>query len=605
MNRLIRETDQVIKLNLRQLAVFEVLFRLVAGTFYIRLANQLLRFSLRMAGYSYLTMSNMGAFLWRPFTIACVAAAIAVGMVLMVVEIAGLITAYQASAYSRRIDSLSILKGAVDKAVDECKKRNWKLLPLAFADFLMMNSFLLLRLLTRIKPVNFVMAEIVHGPVTRMGLVLVVVFLILIGIPTMLVFFTCMIEQKDFRDGFRRSMEILGRKWPRAVGLLLALNLGLILFLVLLHSVIVVVSAVVVTLFVDSYAAMAVLAAVCARLELAVLFIGTILVSVVDFGALTVVYYQFERGHVHGHPWDFGISEDMHLGGMHIKRKWMLTITGALAGASLFMIFDMVYNGVSPDWSVLGQTEITAHRGSTKMAPENTMAALEAAMEEMADYSEIDVQTTADGIVVLCHDLNLKRVAGVDRTLGSMTYSQLEQLDVGSHFSPTFKGERIPTLREVLEACKGRMKLNIELKNIGNDTSLPEQVAALVKEYDMEDQCVITSVKLKYLERIKAMDPDLRTGYILAAAYGNYYESGDFDFISIRSSFVSRRLVEAVHEDGKAIHVWTVNSKTEMDQMKLLGVDNIITDYPARAREILYREETTETLMEYLKMMIR
>ena len=145
MNRLIRETDQVIKLNLRQLAVFEVLFRLVAGTFYIRLANQLLRFSLRMAGYSYLTMSNMGAFLWRPLTIVCVAAAIAVGMVLMVVEIAGLITAYQASAYSRRIDSLSILKGAVDKVFDEWKKRNWKLLPLAFADFLMMNSYRFLK----------------------------------------------------------------------------------------------------------------------------------------------------------------------------------------------------------------------------------------------------------------------------------------------------------------------------------------------------------------------------------------------------------------------------------------------------------------------------
>ena len=79
------------------------------------------------------------------------------------------------------------------------------------------------------------------------------------------------------------------------------------------------------------------------------------------------------------------------------------------------------------------------------------------------------------------------------------------------------------------------------------------------------------------------MNPDLRTGYILAAAYGNYYESGDFDFISIRSSFAGRRLVEAVHEDGKAIHVWTVNSKTEMNQMKLLGVDNIITDYPVRA----------------------
>ena len=96
----------------------------------------------------------------------------------------------------------------------------------------------------------------------------------------------------------------------------------------------------------------------------------------------------------------------------------------------------MVYNGTSPDWDVLGQTEVTAHRGSSRMAPENTMAAIEAAMEEMADYSEIDVQTTADGIVVVCHDLNLKRVAGVDRRLGTMTYDQVSRLDVGSHFSP-------------------------------------------------------------------------------------------------------------------------------------------------------------------------
>ena len=600
MNRLIRETDQVIKLNLRQLVVFEVLYRLVAGTFYIRLVNQLLRFSLRMAGYSYLTMSNMGAFLWRPVTIICGALALAVGMVLLVIEIGGLITAYQASAYSRRIDSLAILRGALGKTWDEYNKRDWKLLPLALAEYLTMNSYLLIRLLTRIKPLNFVMYEILHGPATRLGLVLVVVGLVLVGIPTMLVFFTCMIEQKGFRDGFRRSLELLKGRWPGAVVLLLALNLLLILFLLVLHSVIVVVSAVVVSLFVDGYAAMAVLAAVCSRLEIVVLLIGSLLVSVVDFGALTVVYYQFEMKNNHRLPWDFSLPRQMH-----IKRKWMLTITGALAGASLFLIFDMVYNGSSPDWSVLGQTEITAHRGSSRRAPENTMAALEKAMDEMADYSEIDVQTSADGVVVVCHDLNLKRVAGVDRRLGTMTLSQLEELDVGSHFSKEYTGEKIPTLREVLEACKGRMKLNIELKSIGDSTGLPEQVAAMVMEFDMEEQCVITSVKPSYLKRVKEFNPDLRTGYILAAAYGKYYESDDFDFISIRSSFVNRRLVEAVHEDGKAVHVWTVNSKTELEQMKLLGVDNIITDDPVRAREILFREEATETVMEYLEMMIR
>ena len=489
MNRLIKETDQVIKLNLRQLVIFEVLFRLVAGTFYIRLVNQLLRFSLRMAGYSYLTMSNMGAFLLRPATIVCALLAAVLGMVLMVVEIGGLITAYQAAAYSMRVDSVYILKGALGKAWDACKGRNWKLLPLALADYVMMNSYLLLRILTKIKPLNFVMCEIMHAPAARLGLVMLAAALVLIGIPTMLVFFACMIEQKQFRDGFRRSMELLKGRSLRAVVLLLVVNFGLAVGLVLMYVVIVVVSAVIVTLFVDSYAAMAVLAAVCTKLEVVVLFIGGILAPLVDFGALTVIYYQYGMKSAHAAPWDFTMPYELHF-----KRKWILTITGALAGASLFLIFDMVYNGTSPDWDVLGQTEVTAHRGSSRMAPENTMAAIEAAMEEMADYSEIDVQTTADGIVVVCHDLNLKRVAGVDRRLGTMTYDQVSRLDVGSHFSPRFAGERIPTLEEVLEACKGRMKLNIELKNIGNSSSLPEQVAALVREYGMEDQCVITSV---------------------------------------------------------------------------------------------------------------
>ena len=600
MSRLIKETDQVIKLNLRQLVIFEVLFRLVAGTFYIRLVNQLLRFSLHMAGYSYLTMSNMGAFLLRPVTIICVVLAAVLGMVLMVLEIGGLLTAYQAAAYSMRVDSVYILKGAADKFLDEVRRRNWKLLPLALADYLMMNSYLLFRILSRIKPLNFVMYEVLRAPAPRLGLVVLAAALILVGIPTMLVFFTCMVEQKRFDDGFRRSMELLKGRWPKAVGLLLAVNLGLAVGLVLVYILMVVVAAVVVTVFVDGYAAMAVLTAVCTRLELAVLFVGGVLAPLVDFGALTVVYYQFGMKNAHAGPWDFTMPYELHF-----KRKWILTFTGALAGASLFLVFDMVYNGTSPDWDVLGSIEITAHRGSSKMAPENTMAAIRAAMDEMADYSEIDVQTTVDGIVVVCHDLNLKRVAGVDKRLGTMTYDQVSRLDVGSHFGREFAGERIPTLDEVLEACKGRIKLNIELKSIGDDSGLPEQAAALIREHDMEDQCVITSVKLRYLERVKEFDPDLRTGYILAAAYGRYYDNDSIDFISIRSSFVSRRLVEAAHENGKAVHVWTVNRKSEMEQMKLLGVDNIITDDPARAREILYREEATETLMEYLKMMLR
>ena len=144
------------------------------------------------------------------------------------------------------------------------------------------------------------------------------------------------------------------------------------------------------------------------------------------------------------------------------------------------------------------------------------MAAVKAAVEELADFVELDVQETLDGVLVLCHDTNLSRLAGVNRRVSELTLAELSELDVGSWFSEEFAGEKIPELRKVMEYAKGRIKLNLELKNLGDDTSLPEQAAALVAELGMEEQCVISSARMRYLERVKAANPDIHTGYILS-----------------------------------------------------------------------------------------
>ena len=170
------------------------------------------------------------------------------------------------------------------------------------------------------------------------------------------------------------------------------------------------------------------------------------------------------------------------------------------------------------------------------------MAAMELAVENLADFVEIDVQETADGVVVLGHDSTLKRVAGVNRTIGSYTLEDLQDLDVGKWFSKEFEGERIPTLADIMEFCKGRVKMNIEIKNLGKDSPLPDKVVELISDFQMKEQCVVTSTRLSYLSRVKELDPDIRTGYIISAAYGDYYSDDDVDFISIRSSFVSGKL---------------------------------------------------------------
>lgn len=95
------------------------------------------------------------------------------------------------------------------------------------------------------------------------------------------------------------------------------------------------------------------------------------------------------------------------------------------------------------------------------------------------------MQETADGVIVLCHDTSLKRVAGVNKKVSDLTLEQIKKLDVGSWFSSEYQGEQIPTLEEVMEYAKGKIDLNIEIKNLGNSSGLPEKVIELVEKHEM------------------------------------------------------------------------------------------------------------------------
>lgn len=246
-----------------------------------------------------------------------------------------------------------------------------------------------------------------------------------------------------------------------------------------------------------------------------------------------------------------------------------------------------------------------SHRGNSFEAPENTLPAMEAAIESMSDYLEIDVQETKDDVVVVYHDASLKRITGVDGKLWDYTYGELLLMDFGGWFSGEYEGTRIPTLAEALETGKGRINMNIELKANHYSDTLVEQTLALIEEYDMEAQVVLSSTSYRYLKEVKEQNPDIMTGYILTAAYGNYFEDENIDFLSIRSSFVTEKLVRSAHDYGKEVHAWTVNTKGELNRMKRLQVDNIITDRPLLAREILYRENDTEDIVEFLKLALR
>ena len=600
MKILTKDTWQIIRQNWKNILLFELLYRGITTPVYMRLVSRGIRLALRAAGYSYLTPANIGNFLIQPVTLLAFAAAAFVGILILSLETAGLVTAFQGSAYYQKLTPLHILWGGLQKMKDEMEKRNWQLPLFLAAQYLLIHLPFILRTIVRYKPANFIFQELKKQPVAVTFLIILLIFGILAVIPRSLTVYGCMIEQKHFHSGVVRSWQMTHKRKWRITSLAMFWELAVILLASAVYAVSVCVAAVCVVYFSRQSLAMAVLLSAADRLETGIIYLASMLAFVMVFAALSVAYYQYGNRRFHAERWDFGYPARGS-----INRKTMAMVLAALLGVGLFYIYDLVRNGSELSEELLIETEITAHRGSSVTAPENTIPAIEKAMEEMADSVEIDVQMTSDGVIVLGHDASLKRVAGVNRSIASMTFAQLEQLDVGSWFSKSYEGTRIPALSEVLELCSQKIGLNIEIKYVGKNSELPEKTAEMIKAYGMENQCVVTSTNLPYLRRVKAVLPEVRTGYIISAAYGNFYSSEDIDFISIRSGFVTSALMQNAHEQGKAVYAWTVNSKSELERLTLLGVDGIITDRPVLAREIVYREEATESLFEYLKLVLR
>ena len=142
---------------------------------------------------------------------------------------------------------------------------------------------------------------------------------------------------------------------------------------------------------------------------------------------------------------------------------------------------------------------VTAHRGSSMDAPENTLSAVRKAISDGADYAEIDVQTTSDGVVVLMHDGDLMRIASVDRKVSEITFDELMKIDIGSWFSPVFRNERIAKLTEVIDAVKNHIKLNIELKYNRPDPALAEKVVRIIREKSFTAECLVSSLDYRAL----------------------------------------------------------------------------------------------------------
>ncbi len=230
---------------------------------------------------------------------------------------------------------------------------------------------------------------------------------------------------------------------------------------------------------------------------------------------------------------------------------------------------------------------IVAHRGASRIAPENTLSAMRKAIEFGADFAECDVFQTKDGELVLFHDEEMDRTTGKGGMIWDYTLAELKTMEVGSWFHEEFRGEPIPTLREVIRLVKGKIKLNIEVKVSGKDPDIAQKVVEIIQSEGIEQDCMVTSFEKPLILKVKEIAPQVITGFIFDEEHPPDIFEGNWEYVCSKRNIVDEDFVRVAKRKGKKIFVWTVNYPAEMKELIALGVDGIITDVPDLLKEVL------------------
>jgi glycerophosphoryl diester phosphodiesterase len=237
---------------------------------------------------------------------------------------------------------------------------------------------------------------------------------------------------------------------------------------------------------------------------------------------------------------------------------------------------------------------IFGHRGASAHAPENTIAAFKLALEQGADAVELDAKLTADGAVIVIHDLTLDRTTNGSGPVSAHSLADFRKLEAGSFFDPRFKGEPVPTLAEVFEAVGEETFINVELTNYENAADgLPDRVAEVVRRHGLEERVMFSSFLPSSLRRIHKLLPACPIGLLTSKQYDSLLKLAGqtrlnrYQALHPAMSDVTRARVRHAHSRGRLVNVYTVNESEDMKRLFAIGVDGIFTDDPALGRQTL------------------
>ncbi|MDE6025269.1 MAG: glycerophosphoryl diester phosphodiesterase membrane domain-containing protein [Lachnospiraceae bacterium] len=606
--RSIRRSLKMFRFNLSAIILFELIYKIFSLALLVPLIYYLLNYSVKCAGIPYLTTDNMNLYLKASSTYGIVFLILLAVAMHILVDISALIYAMEASHREDKTNPMELLLKGVFNAIRIVNPKNMPVILYVLFVLPFTNTVFISGSIAGIHIPEVFERFIIQNKtmIICIGAVYLIICLSAMFFVFTLNYFS--LYKVSYKDAVRMSKKTVRKHRIKVLFGIVFWNMVITALLFLLEGTLA--SAVLGLLTkIISYKELYFVFRNIVRISFVILYLIFSLISTpLIYAYICNSFYEIE-GDVGFEEYERIMEKRGYKGHYPMegkKKKVMVALVTILAiGLNAFYLYLSISNRVGLRIAYPTRASVTAHRGDSEHAPENTMAAIALAFENQADIIEIDVRQTIDGQFIIMHDASMERTTGVNKNVEDATFEFIQQLDAGGWYSEEYKGEKIPTLEEVLAyGQENNIFLNIELKPADSNYNYEEGVMELIEKYDYTDHCYVASTEYNILKKMKEINPDIKTLYIMKMAFGNFGNMQDIDAFSIRHNFISNEIVRDIHKQGKLVYGWTINTEESIKKLLLMDVDGVITDAPYETKDIIYNANDS-LLTDWMQRLIK